>query len=65
MKADHYRRHAASCILIAEASTDPDHRGRVMMMAAAWARLAEQAERNARSDFACEMSDQPVPAAVQ
>jgi len=36
-----------------------------MMMAAAWARLAEQAERNARSDFACKTPDLPAVALAQ
>jgi len=58
MKADDYRRHAASCILMAEETTDFGHRAQLMAMAAAWARLAEQAERNARADLVYETPDE-------
>jgi len=52
--AEAYRRRAAGCILIAEESTNSSHRLALMEMAHAWFRLAEQADKNGRTDLVYE-----------
>ena len=49
-----YQRHAAECLLLAEEVHDPAARGRLLAMAQAWSRLAEQAEKNNRTDLVYE-----------
>jgi hypothetical protein len=49
--ATEYRRHAAGCVLIAEETTDPGIRLHLMEMAKMWLQLADQAEKNSRTDL--------------
>ncbi len=53
-EAEEYRRRAAGCILIAEETADSASRLQLMEMAQAWFRLAEQAEKNSRTDLVYE-----------
>ena len=43
-RLEKYRLHAAECVRSAEQITDQTNRATLMLMAAAWLRLAEQAE---------------------
>jgi hypothetical protein len=49
--AEDYRRYAAGCILMAEDSADSSHRLTLMETAQIWLRLAEQAEKNSRTNL--------------
>jgi hypothetical protein len=42
---DQFRRFADACLQMAEDAGVPDHRSRLIDMAATWRRLAEEAER--------------------
>ena len=54
MRADLYREYAVECLLLARDAKDPDKKPMLLAMAEAWAKLAEQAEKNARTDLAYE-----------
>jgi hypothetical protein len=45
-----YQRYAAECLLLSEEVSDPVVKGRLLAMAQGWARLADLAEKNARSE---------------
>jgi hypothetical protein len=47
--ASQYRRTAADCSAITAFLLDPQRRAAVLALAAAWTRLAEQADRNAQA----------------
>lgn len=49
-----YQRHAAECVLLAEQVHDPVTKGKMLAMAQAWARLAELAQKNSRTDMVYE-----------
>jgi hypothetical protein len=49
-----YQRHAAECLLLAEQVADPADKAGLLAMAQAWSRLADLAERNARTDVVYE-----------
>lgn len=49
-----YGANAAECLVMASSMTDPDHRLSLLDMARSWLRLAEQAEKNSRSDLVYE-----------
>jgi hypothetical protein len=42
---ERYRRYAAECLRIAQQATDPAHKARLLEMAEAWQRLADQAAK--------------------
>jgi hypothetical protein len=44
-KAEQYRRYAAECVRLARQSQHPHEKDALLIMAAAWRRLAEHAER--------------------
>jgi hypothetical protein len=67
---DEYRRNAADCLHWARAASDPEIQAMFLNMAHAWARLAEQAERNSKgygpavrgkSQPSAPKSDEPTP----
>ena len=49
MSGEEYRRYAAECLQAAELVQDQASRGKLVDMAAAWLRLAEQAEKNSQT----------------
>jgi hypothetical protein len=53
-KADEYRRNAASCLQLVDKTGDPAERTFLLDMARAWHNLANQAERNSRTDLVYE-----------
>ena len=60
-----YRDRGAECLLAAENTTDHQKRVVLLAMAQSWIRLAEQADRNARTDLVYETpllkpSDRPL-----
>ena len=53
-KSELYRANAAECLILASSMTDPDSRASLFAMAQRWLRLAEQAEKNLRTDLVYE-----------
>jgi hypothetical protein len=49
--AEEYRRQAAGCVLIAEETTELATRLHLMEMAKMWLQLAEQADKNSRTNL--------------
>jgi hypothetical protein len=64
-KADEYRRLAANCVSMAERVTDHQFKASLVDMAGAWLRLAEQAEKNSRTDLVYETPPRPSAQVVQ
>jgi hypothetical protein len=60
-----YRARAADCYRVASEITNPEHRKALLNMALAWMRLADQAERNSRSDLSYETPQPSEPQATQ
>jgi hypothetical protein len=58
MAKNDYERHAAECLLLAQQTTDPQNRAVLIEMAQAWLRLADQAEKNTRTDLVYETPPQ-------
>jgi hypothetical protein len=59
--AAEYRLNAVNCATVAEQSDDPAIRADLLATAHAWCTLADQAERNSRTDLVYETPDpQPV-----
>jgi len=58
-KADEYRRNAASCLQLVDKTSDPAEKAFLLDMARAWHNLADQAERNSRSDLVYETPPRP------
>jgi hypothetical protein len=54
MTAEEYRRNAGECLALARYIGNPERRARIMGAAQAWLSLAEQAEKNARTDLTYE-----------
>ncbi len=54
MSAVQYRRYAAECFQIAEATSNLQYRATLMHMARSWLQLAERAEKNITSDLGYE-----------
>jgi hypothetical protein len=54
MVGDEYRRRAGDCVKSAELTVDADARAELMNRAAAWLRLADQAEKNSHTDIVYE-----------
>jgi hypothetical protein len=54
MVGDEYRRHAADCVRYAGSAIDSATKANLMGMAAAWLRLADQAEKNSHTDLVYE-----------
>ena len=59
MRRTEYRERATECLQLANETTDPRHRARLLDMASAWMRLHDQAERNAQADLAYETPRSP------
>ena len=53
-KSELYRANAAECLSMASSMTAPDVRVSLLDMAGSWLRLAEQAEKNRRTDLVYE-----------
>ena len=49
-----YHERAAECLQLANETTKPRHRARLLEMAQSWLRLLEQAEKNAQFDLTYE-----------
>lgn len=52
--AAEYRSNAVNCVTVAEQSVDPAIRADLLATAHAWCTLAEQAERNSKTDLVYE-----------
>jgi hypothetical protein len=67
MSPDEYRDHAASCRAVAELLPDGTSKRTLMEMAAAWQRLADNAERNLAADMVYKalVSHAPSPTPTQ
>jgi hypothetical protein len=57
--SEDYRRNAASCMRLADQTNDPAARAFLLDMARAWHNLANQAERNSRTDLVYETPPNP------
>lgn len=64
-KAEEYRLNAVNCVTIAEQSSDPAIRVDLLATAHAWQVLAEQAERNSKTDVVYETPGPQQPVALQ
>src|SRR6266511_1730964 len=64
-KAEEYRRLAANCVSMAERVTNHQFKASLVDMAGAWLRLAEQAEKNSRTDLVYETPPRPSAQVVQ
>ena len=49
-RVDEYRRYAAECLRIAQETSDPEPKARLLNMAQKWRELGEKAEEVAASD---------------
>jgi hypothetical protein len=58
---EEYRHHAGSCLRLAEKADKPMEKVVLLEMACAWHNLADQAERNSKTDLVYET---PPPKAV-
>lgn len=58
-KADEYRRNAASCLQLVDKTRDPAERTFLLDMARAWHNLANQADRNSKTDIVYETPPSP------
>jgi hypothetical protein len=63
--SNEYRERAAECCRVANEIANPDSRMTLLEMARAWLRLADQAERNSRSDLSYESPSVPQPVQQQ
>jgi hypothetical protein len=50
-----YRRNASECLKISRQAIDPKNRALLIEMANAWARLADQADKNSKADLTYEV----------
>jgi hypothetical protein len=48
-RVDEYRRYAAECLRIAQATSDPEAKGRLLDMAQRWGELGKKAEEPPRA----------------
>lgn len=53
-KSDEYRRNAASCLQLVDKTGDPGEKAFLLDMAQAWNNLADQVDRNNRTDLVYE-----------
>jgi hypothetical protein len=53
-RSDDYRHNAANCLAVAEQMVDPSARAVLIAMARSWHLLADQAERNSKTDLVYE-----------
>ena len=54
MRAEQYRRNALECLSCAREMSAPSSRAALLDMAQHWLALAAQAEKNDRTELACE-----------
>jgi hypothetical protein len=54
MRADLYRRHALECLSFARGMTASGPKAGLLDMAQHWLALADQAEKNAKTELLCE-----------
>jgi hypothetical protein len=59
-RSDEYRHNAANCLAVAGQTEDPTARAMLIAMARSWHRLADQADRNSKTDLVYETP--PAPA---
>jgi hypothetical protein len=65
-RSDEYRHNAANCLASAEQTTDPTARALLTAMSRSWLLLADQAERNSKTDLVYETPPpQPQQPAAQ
>jgi hypothetical protein len=57
--SEQYRRNAIDCLRISENTSDADSRAALLELARAWQLLAEQADRNSRTDVVYETPPDP------
>jgi hypothetical protein len=67
MSPDEYRGHAARCMAVAELLLEGNSKRTLMEMAAAWQRLADNAERNLAAEMVYKalVSQAPNPTPAQ
>ena len=53
-RSDDYRHNAANCLAVAEHTKEPGARALLIAMARSWHLLADQAEKNSKSDLVYE-----------
>lgn len=58
-KADEYRRNAANCLQLVDKANDPAEKTFLLDMARAWHNLADQADRNSKTDIVYETPPRP------
>jgi hypothetical protein len=58
-KSEDYRFNAVNCLMVAEQTADPATKAKLLAMARSWHTLADQAERNSKTDLSYET---PPPA---
>jgi hypothetical protein len=58
-KSEDYRFNAVNCLAVAEQTLDPAAKAKLLAMARSWHALADQAERNSKTDLTYET---PPPA---
>ncbi len=63
-RSDDYRHNAANCLAVAEQTADAGARAMLIAMARAWHTLADQADRNSKSDLVYETPQPPPPQPV-
>jgi hypothetical protein len=51
MSAERYRDYALDCLRLAEATSTPETKPTLLAMAQCWVKLADQAEKNAKTDI--------------
>lgn len=58
-RSDEYRHNAANCLAVAGHTDDPTARALLIAMARCWHRLADQADRNSKTDLVYETPPSP------
>jgi len=64
-KSDEYRLNAVNCLSVAEGLNDPAKKAALIAQARSWFALAEQAERNSKTDVVYETPTAQQPVAQQ
>ena len=57
---DRYRQHALDCLRLANEMNDPFGKAVLLDMAQSWVRLADQAQKNLRTDLVYETPPPPI-----
>jgi len=64
-KSEEYRLNAVNCLSVAEGLTDPAKKSALLAQARSWFALAEQAERNSKTDVVYETPTAQQPPVIQ